>query len=92
MDKASEILLKVSQKLQSKSPNAPILMPGDFNHCSLKQVLRNVYQYITRAARHGKILDMCYGSVKGAYKSLPLPPLGGADHTVCSSSLCTALL
>ncbi len=25
-------------------------------------------------------LDMCYGSVKVAYKSLALPPLGSADH------------
>lgn len=23
---------------------------------------------------------MCYGSIKGAYKALRLPPIGGADH------------
>ncbi len=30
--------------------------------------------------RNGKILDQCYGSIKGAYKSVPLPPMGSADH------------
>lgn len=79
-DKASESILMVTQKLQSKSPDAPLFVLGDFNHCSLGKVLKNLYQFVTCLTRHSKILDMCYGSVKGAYKSLPLPPLGGADH------------
>ncbi|XP_049908650.1 uncharacterized protein nek6 isoform X1 [Epinephelus moara] len=80
VDKASESILMVTQKLQSKSPDAPLFVLGDFNHCSLGKVLKNLYQYVTCPTSHSKILDMCYGSVKGAYKSLPLPPLGGADH------------
>lgn len=37
-------------------------------------------KYVTCPTRHNRTLDSCYGSIKGAYKSLPLPPLGGADH------------
>lgn len=79
-EEASESILKVTQKLQSLSPDAPVFVLGDFNHCSLKRTHKNFYQYVTCPTRHNKILDLCYGSVKGAFKSLPLPPLGGADH------------
>lgn len=80
VDKASETIHHATLKLQSKCPDASIFVLGDFNQCSLKRVSKNFYQYVTCPTRHDKILDKCYGSVKGAYKSLPLPPLGGADH------------
>ncbi|XDV11016.1 hypothetical protein PO909_000083 [Leuciscus waleckii] len=79
-DKASESILKVTQKLQEISPEAPVFVLGDFNHCSLKKCLRDFSQYVTCPTRQNKSLDLCYGSIKGAYKALPLPPLGGADH------------
>ena len=31
-------------------------------------------------AQPDKILDLCYRSIKNAYKSVSLPPLGSADH------------
>lgn len=37
--------------------------------------LGNFYQYVSCPTRWDKILDLCYGSVKNTYKSLPLPPL-----------------
>lgn len=47
---------------------------------SLKKMLKNFYQYVSCPTRRGKTQDLCYGSIKGAYKSLPLPPLGSFDH------------
>lgn len=79
-EEASESILQVTQKLQSVSPDAPIFVLGDFNHCSLKKTHKNFYRYVTCPTRHNKTLNMCYGSVKGAFRSLPLSPLGGADH------------
>lgn len=79
-DKAAESILQVTQKLQGISPEAPVFVLGDFNHCSLKKCLRDFHQYVTCPTRQKKSLDLCYGSIKDAYKALPLPPLGGADH------------
>ncbi|KAK0150901.1 hypothetical protein N1851_007984 [Merluccius polli] len=65
---------------EALSPDAPNLILGDFNHCSLNKTLKCFYKYVSCPTRNGKILDQCYGSIKGAYKSVPLPPLGSADH------------
>ena len=37
-------------------------------------------RYVTCTTRHDKILDKCYGNVKGAYRTLQRPPVGSADH------------
>ncbi len=67
---AAETLGSVVHKLQWISPDAPNLIMGDFNKCSMKQCLRNFYQYVFCPTRFNKTLDLCYGSVKGAYKSV----------------------
>lgn len=77
---AASTIFEVVQKLQSISPEAPSLLLGDFNHVSLKKTLPHYYQYVTCPTRRNKALDLCYGTVKDAFKSLPLPPLGSADH------------
>ena len=46
----------------------------------LQKTLPNFYQYVSCPTRRDKILDLCYGSIKNAYKSVSLPPLGSADH------------
>ncbi len=70
----------MEQKLQSIAPEAPSFILGDFNHVSLKKVLSHYHQYVTCPTRRNKTLDVCYGSVKNAYKSLAIPSLGSADH------------
>lgn len=30
--------------------------------------------------RHGETVDLCYGSIKGSYKSMAQAPLGMSDH------------
>ncbi len=77
---ACKTVYDVVQKLQSISPDAPAFILGDFNHVSLKKTVPNFHQYVTCPTRRDKTLDLCYGSVKEAYKSSPLPPLGHGDH------------
>ena len=67
-DSASETILQSTQKLQAISPDAPVLILGDFNHCSLQKTIRDFDQYVKCPTRLNKTLDLCYGSIKGAYK------------------------
>lgn len=71
MAEAVSTIAKLVHRFQSICPDAPHFILGDFNTCSLSQHL---------ATRHGKTLDLCYGTIKGAYKSFPLAPLGSSDH------------
>ena len=50
------------------APSAPHFILGDFDQFSLHKELPNLEQYVTCTTRHDKILDKCYGNVKGAYK------------------------
>lgn len=90
---ACTVISDVVQKLQSLSPDAPNFILGDFNHVTLKKTLRDFYQYVTCPTRRGKTLDLCYGTIKDAYKSMPLPPLGSADHNCIQllPTYCTVL-
>lgn len=90
VDNASQTIL---QSTQAISPDAPVLILGNFNHCSLQKTLRDFYQYVKCPTRLNKTLDLCYDSIKGAYKALPLPLLGVADHNCIQliPSYCTAL-
>ncbi|KAK0156647.1 hypothetical protein N1851_000123 [Merluccius polli] len=54
---------------------------GDFNHCKPGKTLCSFEQYVTCSTRLTNCLDLCYGSVKGAYKSLQRAPLGTSDTT-----------
>lgn len=78
--KVKETVERTISKLQNVSPDAPNFIMGDFNHCSLKYTLQNFQQYVTCATRFNETLDLCYGSVRGAYKSISNPPLGLSDH------------
>lgn len=42
--------------------------------------MNKMYQYVSCPTGRDKTLDLCYGSVKEVYKSLPLSPLGPGDH------------
>ena len=82
VDMATQAMTRCVQRLQRITPDAPILIMGDFNHCKPGKSLCNFYQYVTCPTRHSKCLDLCYGTVKGAYKSLRRAPLGTSDHNV----------
>lgn len=67
-------------KLEQLTPDSPKFILGNFNHCSPDKSLKGYQQYVTCSTRQGKTLDESYGSVPDAFKALPLPPLGSADH------------
>ncbi|CAI5677546.1 unnamed protein product [Oreochromis niloticus] len=79
---AADAIFKVVHNLQTLSPDAPNFILGDFNNCNLKKSLNNFFQYVTCPTRHNKTLDLCYGPIKGAYKSVAGPALGSSDHNV----------
>ncbi|KAK0143498.1 hypothetical protein N1851_018336 [Merluccius polli] len=76
---ATQIADCVYRHLQNK-PDAPTLILGDFNHCSLNKSLPGFYQYVKCNTRNNNILDKCYGNVKDAYKARAKPPLSNSDH------------
>ncbi len=82
MKNASDILCKTMHQLQIISPDAPNIVMGDFNHCKMEKSLSHFDQYVDCLTRCGKHLDLCYGSIKGAYKSSLKAPLGLSDHHV----------
>lgn len=53
---------------------------GDCNNCKPGKSLCNFYQYVTCPTQLAEFLDLCYGSIKGAYKSFSRAPLGMFDH------------
>ena len=77
---AEAIIQQETLKLQSISPDAPIIILGDMNSCTLSKSLRDFSQYVSCPTRKANTLDLCYGNIKGAYKAFPLPPLGKSDH------------
>ena len=76
---ATRIADCVYQQLQ-RTPGAPIVVLGDFNHCKLELSLPGFDQYVTCDTRQNRVLDKCYGNIKNAYTAKPLPPLSNSDH------------
>lgn len=76
----AQLISDVTHKLDSICPEAPKFALGDFNHCDLKKKTLKIYeQYVTTT--QNTILNLCYGSVSGAYKSLPVPSFGTSNHS-----------
>lgn len=81
-DAACDVLTAAVSRLQTQHPNALLLISGDFNHASPSSSLPSFTQYVTCHTRDNKTLDLFYANTKEAYTSLPLPPLGKADHNL----------
>ena len=69
------------QCLQTICPDAPNFIMGDFNHFYRTESLNHFFQYITCPTRQGKVLDQCYGTIRGAYKFYVMTPLSLSDHS-----------
>lgn len=61
-------------KLENIAPDAPKLILGDFNGCSIKNVLPNFYQYANCPTRGERTLDLCFVNrmLTGAIQNHPL--------------------
>lgn len=62
------VILQATQKLQTKFPDDPNIILGDFSSVRHMPI------------RNNNILVLCYGYFKGAYKSPPTPVMGTADN------------
>lgn len=80
-DEASVLTRQVTQRLIYISWHS-IWVLADFNYCSLKKTWSDLHQYVTCLIRLKNALGLCYGSVKGAHKALPLPLREGADPNI----------
>ncbi|XP_060734883.1 uncharacterized protein LOC132851920 [Tachysurus vachellii] len=63
-------------------PNSHVFLLGDFNRSDMTPFLGTMEQYITCPTRYNKTLDLCYGNVRGVYRSVCRAPLGRSDHNV----------
>ena len=77
---ASQIVADRIHRFESASPDSPKLIVGDFNQCTLENVLPTYEQYVTQPTRNDATLDRCYGNVPRAYKTKACPQLGASDH------------
>lgn len=79
---AVEEIQAAVHRVESASPDAFVVMSGDFNHCAVKISGSYYYQHVKCNTRGQTILDHCYSKVKDAYRSRSLPSLGKADHNL----------
>lgn len=67
----SSIVFDVVQTQHSISPAAPNFILAGFNHVSLQKTLTDFHRCVPCPTRQDKTGDLCYGSIKDAFKSLP---------------------
>ena len=79
-NKACDIIFETTQQLERLSTDAPKLVLGDFNSCTLRDTLPRYYQFVDCATRNKNTIDLCYGNIQHAYKATARSPLGGSDH------------
>lgn len=79
---ASFRISRVAQRLSNLCPEAPRFFLGDFNQCRLYRVMPNFRQYV-KCKTHGKnTIDLCYGSVPGAFRARPIKGVGKSKHNM----------
>ncbi len=76
---AWEHINTIMARMQSKYPQALIIILGDFNQTSIHNTLRTFPQYVDCDIKDNKSLDLLYVNVTEAYRSSPLLPLGRSD-------------
>jgi hypothetical protein len=77
---AADTVAGVMHRLAFQSPDAPSFIVGDFNKCRLNKVLPTFKQYVTCTTCGDHTLDLCYGNIRDAFQSRPLPNLGRSVH------------
>ena len=84
--RACDVIHSTVADLQTRHPNALIIVNGDFNHVNISKTLTDFTQYVTCSTRGDKTLDLLYANVKEAYSATALPPLGKSDHCLIQLS------
>ncbi|KAK0142184.1 RNA polymerase I-specific transcription initiation factor RRN3 [Merluccius polli] len=78
---SQRLIADTTHKLDGICPDAPKFILGDFNKCEFGRTLRTYEQYVTcSTTQKNTTIDLCYGSIGGAYRSIPMPALGASYH------------
>ena len=67
---------------EHSQPDSFVIMTGDFSKANPKNEMLKFIRQVPCATRDGRTLDHCYTTIKGAYRSIPRPPLSRSDHTM----------
>ncbi|KAK0141283.1 hypothetical protein N1851_021726 [Merluccius polli] len=81
-EEAGKIIHDLVAQTEAKSPDAAKFILGDFNLCSLNELLPTYHQYVSCPTRDEACLDLCYGNIEKAYYAKALPGLGKSDHNM----------
>ncbi len=81
---AAEHIASHVHDLDTQAPDAFKVITGDFNNCDLQKKLHGYHQQVECTTRGQRKLDLFYCSVKDAYVSGQMPPLGRSDHNLVS--------
>ena len=77
--RATELISRHINKLDSVSLDVPKFVLGGFNHCRVNSILKSFHQYVTCPTPRKRTIDLCYSSVPAAY-SIVLTPTCSADN------------
>uniref|UniRef100_A0A3B3C2V1 Reverse transcriptase domain-containing protein n=1 Tax=Oryzias melastigma TaxID=30732 RepID=A0A3B3C2V1_ORYME len=78
------LVVHTVSELQTRHPQALVIISGDFNHVSLDAPLSTIYQYVNCPTRSDRTIDLFYSNIKDAYQATPLPALSKSDHILIS--------
>lgn len=81
---ATETISRITYDLQRSSPDALVIINGDFNHCTLSSALPSFKQMVKCPTRGDKTIDLFYTNVKESFVVKLLPPLGQSDYNLIS--------
>lgn len=70
---ACEKIHTVTARLQTRHPDAFMVISGDFNHATLDSTLASFHQAVDCPTRHNRTIDLLYANVKDAYRASPSP-------------------
>ncbi|KAK0135746.1 hypothetical protein N1851_028369 [Merluccius polli] len=79
---ATDTIARATHDLLSHTPDALVIINGDFNHCSLSSSMPSFKQFVTCPTRSDRTIDLFYANVRDSYYSTALPPLGRSDHNL----------
>ncbi len=79
---AMNTICTITHELQSRSPDAMVIVNRDFNHCSLSSALPSFKQLVTCPTRNDRTIDLFYCNFKDSCVSHSSPPLGQSDHNL----------
>ena len=68
--RATSTVSDVVHSVEAISPDAPNFVIGDFNSCRLHSCLPMYEEYVTCTTDLDKNIDLCYGNISDAYKSV----------------------